>query len=154
MTAVAASVGGAAAVFRRDLSIFLTYRGRLLFRLTAGWVSVCLFSYISRLVSVREFAADEYFAFVVVGIAITEVVLATFGAVPARLSQELYAGTFERLVMSAFGPVGGLLGMTLFPLSLAYLTATTSIAFAAIVFGMHLHWATVPLAQGSASECL
>ena len=150
MSAVAATAGGAAALFRRDLSVFLSYRGRLLFRLTAGCVSVCLFYYISRLVSVREFAADEYFAFVVVGIAITEVVIATFGAVPARLNQELYAGTFERLVLSAFGPVGGLVGMTLFPLSLAYLTATTSIAFAAVVFGMHLHWATVPLALPAA----
>jgi ABC-2 type transport system permease protein len=36
--------------------------------------------------------------------------------------------------------------MTMFPLLLAYLTALASVAFAAIVFGLPLQWATVPLA--------
>jgi ABC-2 type transport system permease protein len=146
VTAVAASLTGASAMFRRDLSIFLSYRARLFMQLTTGFVSIALFYYISRLVSVGRFTADGYFAFVVVGIAITEVMVSTLAALPGRVSQELYAGTFERLVLSPFGAVGGIVGMTLFPLMLAYLTATTSVAFAAVVFGIPLHWATVPLA--------
>jgi len=146
MTALAASVTGANAVFRRDLAIFLSYRSRLLMRFTTGFVSVALFYYISRLVSVGEFTADAYFAFVVVGIAITEVMLATLAALPARVNQELYAGTFERLVLSPFGAAGGIVAMTMFPLLLAYLTAVSSIAFAAVVFGLPLHWSTVPFA--------
>src|SRR5262249_13396720 len=138
---------GANAMFRRDLSVFLSYRGRLLMRLTTGCVSVALFYYISRLVSVPQFVSpDDYFAFVVVGIAITEVVISVLCALPARIGQELYTGTFERLVVSPLGPVAGMVSMTLFPLLLAYLTALTSIAFAVIVFGMPLHWETVPLA--------
>ena len=147
MTAVAAAATGANAMFKRDLAVFLSYRGRLLMRLTTGFVSVALFYYISRLVSVRPFVSpDDYFAFVVIGIAITEVVISVLGTLPARIGQELYAGTFERLVVSALGPVVGIVSMTLFPLLLAYLTAVTSIAFAVIVFGMPLHWETVPLA--------
>jgi ABC-2 type transport system permease protein len=146
VTALTASLSGANAVFRRDLAIFLSYRARLLMQFTTGFVSIALFYYISRLVSVGGFTSDEYFAFVVVGIAITEVVVATLAALPARVSQELYAGTFERLVLSPFGAVGGIVAMTMFPLLLSYLTALTSIAFAAIVFGLPLHWSTVPFA--------
>jgi ABC-2 type transport system permease protein len=147
MSAVAAAATGANAMFKRDLSVFLSYRGRLLMRLTTGCVSVALFYYISRLVSVRPFVSpDDYFAFVVVGIAITEVVISVLGTLPARMGQELYTGTFERLVVSPLGAVAGLVSMTLFPLLLSYLTAVTSIAFAVIVFGMPLHWETVPLA--------
>jgi ABC-2 type transport system permease protein len=146
VSAIAATVTGTGAVFRRDLSVFLSYRARLLMRLTTGFVSVALFYYISRLVSVRQFSADEYFAFVVVGIAITEVVVSTLGALPVRVGQELYAGTFERLVMSPFGAVSGTVAMMMFPLLLAYMTAVTSIGFAAIVFGLPLHWSTVPFA--------
>jgi ABC-2 type transport system permease protein len=152
MSAWTAFATGANALFRRDLSIFVSYRGRLLMRLTTGFVSVALFYYISRLVSVRQFASpDEYFAFVVVGIAITEVVVSTLGVLPSRISQELYAGTFERLVLSPLGAVAGIVSMTMFPLLLAYLTAVTSIAFAAVVFGVALHWETVPLAVPAAA---
>jgi ABC-2 type transport system permease protein len=152
MSAIAAVASGTGAVVRRDLTVFLSYRGRLLMRLTTGFVSVSLFYYISRLVSIKQFGSpDEYFAFVVVGIAITEVVISTFGVLPQRMSQELYAGTFERLVLSPFGAVSGIVSMTFFPLMLAYLTAATSIAFAAIVFGLELHWSTVPLAIPAAA---
>src|SRR5207253_9343551 len=58
----------------------------------------------------------------------------------------LSAGTFGRLVVSPLGAVSGIVAMTVFPLLLAYLTAVTSVVFAAIVFGMSLHWETVPLA--------
>jgi ABC-2 type transport system permease protein len=146
MTALAASLTGANAVFRRDLAIFLSYRTRLLMQFTTGFVSVALFYYISRLVSVGDFGADEYFAFVVVGIAITEVMVVTLAALPTKVNQELFAGTFERVVLSPFGAVGSIVAMTMFPLLLAYLTALASVAFAAIVFGLPLQWATVPLA--------
>src|SRR3954452_14909463 len=73
VTALAASLNGANAVFRRDMAIFLSYRTRLLMQFTTGFVSIALFYYISLLVSVGGFGSDEYFAFVVVGIAITEV---------------------------------------------------------------------------------
>lgn len=119
-------------------------------RFTTGFVSIAIFYYISRLVSVGAFTAEAYFAFVVVGIAITEVIIATLAFLPQRVNQELYAGTFERLVLSPFGAVSGIIAMTAFPLLLAHLTAMTSIAFAAIVFGLPLHWATVPLALPAA----
>jgi ABC-2 type transport system permease protein len=146
VTALAASLSGANAVFQRDLAIFLSYRGRLLMRFTTGFVSIAIFYYISRLVSVGAFTAEAYFAFVVVGIAITEVMVSTLAVLPQRVNQELYAGTFERLVLSPFGAVGGIVSMTAFPLLLAYMTALSSIAFAAIVFGLPLQWETVPLA--------
>jgi ABC-2 type transport system permease protein len=147
MSAVAASASATIGTLRRDVLVFTTYRSRMFMQLATGFVSVALFYYISRLVSVREFAtADAYFAFVVVGIAIMEVVASTLNALPLRIRQELVAGTFERLVVSPFGPVGSIVSMALFPQLIAMVTACSSIAFAGIVFGMPLHWSTVPLA--------
>jgi ABC-2 type transport system permease protein len=115
--------------------------------LATSFVSIALFYYISRLVKVSQFeSADAYFAFAVVGIAIMEVVSSTLSALPIRIRQELVAGTFERIVVSPLGAVSAVAAMTLFPLVLALITAASSIAFAAIVFGLELHWATVPLA--------
>jgi ABC-2 type transport system permease protein len=151
LSAIAANAAGAVGLFRRDLSVFSSYRGRILMRFATGFVSIALFYYISRLVSVSHFkSADAYFAFAVIGIAIMGVVGSTLSALPMRLGTELVAGTFERVVLSPFGAVAAIASMMIFPTLLELLTAASSIAFAAVVFGMDLHWATVPLALPAA----
>jgi ABC-2 type transport system permease protein len=49
-------------------------------------------------------------------------------------------------VLSPFGPVRSIIAMTLFPLAYATVLATVSLALACVVFGLQLHWSTVPLA--------
>lgn len=133
------------AVFQRDLSIYLSYRMRFLSQAASTLFSLVLFYYVSRLVHVRGVGSpDNYYAFVVVGLALLGVIYSCF-ATPALVRQELVAGTLDRLVLSPFGPVRSIIAMTLFPLAYATVVATLSLTLACLVFGLHLHWSTVPL---------
>ena len=147
MASVRESLSAGAAVARRDLRLFLSYRLRLVSQLFSTVFGVALFYYVSRLVSVRQFPShDDYFAFVVVGLAVMEILTATVHTVPSTLRGELLAGTFERTVVSPFGPLGGIVAMSLFPMAIATVMATITIIAAGALFGLPLHWSTVPLA--------
>jgi ABC-2 type transport system permease protein len=142
--ALAAAAG---AFFRRDLLIFASYRTRLFSTLFSTAVSLTLFYYVSRLVrSDAVGSPDDYYAFVVVGVIIFAILTSTMSTLVGTLRAELQAGTFERLVVSPFGPVRSIASLLLFPLALALVTAIVSLTFAGVVFGLDLRWATVPLA--------
>jgi ABC-2 type transport system permease protein len=103
--------------------------------------------FISRLVSIKQFPThNDYFAFVLVGMAVIELLTAAMRTVPTNLRSELLAGTFERMVASAYGPVGGIVALSLFPMLMGLVTAILILAMGAAVFALPLHWATVPLA--------
>ena len=93
------------AVMRRDLHVYLSYRTRLVSQVMTALFSLTLFYYLSRLVHVSGFSTPaRYFGFVVVGLALLSVVYSCF-SIPEYIRQELVAGTFERLLLSPFGPV-------------------------------------------------
>jgi ABC-2 type transport system permease protein len=140
-------LGAAAlAVMRRDLQLFFSYRLRFVSQLFGTLFAVTLFYYVSRLVDVHEFPThDAYFAYVVVGLATMELLTATLHTVPSTLRGELLSGTFERMVVSPFGPLGGIVSLTLFPMALALVMLTVTLAVATLVFGLPMHWSTVPL---------
>jgi ABC-2 type transport system permease protein len=140
-------LAAAAAICKRDLLLFASYRARLFSTLISTAVSLTLFYYVSRLVNSRAVGSpDEYYAFVVVGLAIFGVLASVLSTPVATLRAELQAGTFERMVLSPFGPVRSIAALLLFPLALALFLAILSLAFAAIVFGLDLRWETAPLA--------
>jgi ABC-2 type transport system permease protein len=142
---------GAAALVRRDLLLFASYRGRLVTQFLAAFFSIALFYYISRLVRVSAFSSpDAYFAFAVVGLAIMEVVGLTLSLLPMKIRQELVAGTFERVVVSPFGPIASIVAMMLFPLAMALMMGAISLVFAAIVFGLPIEWSTAGFAVPAA----
>jgi ABC-2 type transport system permease protein len=146
VSAAVAYVDAALAVTRRDFDVFRSYRLRLPARLVRPFVAVALFYYISRLVTVEPFdRPDAYFAFVVVGLVIMEVLLSTVVTLPGRVRHELVAGTFERFVVSPFGAAAAVVAMAVFPLVLALVSGALTLAFAAGVFGMPLRWETVAL---------
>lgn len=141
-----AYVDAAVAVTKRDILVFRTYRLRFLSQAVSGFPGVALTYYISRLVSVKSFSTpDQYFAYAVIGLVILQVLYSTVGSLPARVRQELVAGTFERCVVSPFGAAAAVVSMTIFPFLLALVAAASTIAFAVVVFGMPMHWSTVPL---------
>jgi ABC-2 type transport system permease protein len=143
MTAIRA----VAAICARDFRIWASYRMRFFSTLFAAVFGVTLFYYVSRLVNSPDVgSADDYFGFVVVGTATLEVLTATLTAPVATLRSELVAGTFERMVVSAFGPVASIASLILFPLLLGLVVGTVTITTAVVGFGLELHWATVPLA--------
>jgi ABC-2 type transport system permease protein len=133
------------AVMRRDLHIYLSYRTRLVSQMLTSVFSLTLFYYVSRLVHVSGFGSPgAYFAFVVVGISMVGVMYSCF-SIPELLRQELVAGTFDRLLLSPFGAVRSLLAMTLFPLLYSFVVAATTLGLGCVIFGLQLHWSTVPL---------
>jgi ABC-2 type transport system permease protein len=133
------------AVMRRDLHVYLSYRTRLVSQLLTSLFSLTLFYYVSRLVHVSGFSShNSYFGFVVVGISLIGVLYSCF-SMPELLRQELVAGTFDRLLLSRFGAVRSVLAMALFPMAFALGLAAFTLGLGCVVFGLHLHWSTVPL---------
>jgi ABC-2 type transport system permease protein len=134
------------AVMQRDLHVYLSYRTRLLSQALTSVFSLTLFYYVSRLVHVRGFPSpSSYFGFVVVGIAMVGVLYSCF-SISELVRQELVAGTFERLLLSPFGAVRGVIAMSLFPLAYSFVLAAITLGLGCVLFGLHLHWATVPAA--------
>ncbi len=146
MNGLRANCSAATAVLRRDLQLFASYRLRFASQVFSLLFSVVLFYYVSRLVSVRQFPRhDDYFAFVIIGLAMMELLTATLHTVPTNLRSELLSGTFERMVVSPFGPIGGIVALSLFPMALALVMATITIVVAGALFGLPVHWSTAAL---------
>ena len=147
MNTVAPYADAAAALAKRDIAVFLSYRVRFISQALGTFFSVTLFYYVSRLVKVGSFQShDDYFKFVVVGLVILGILYSSFTTVPSRVRQELVAGTFEKFVVSPFGAVASVVSLGLFPVLMAFVTGLLTIAFAVIVFGLSLHWSTAALA--------
>jgi ABC-2 type transport system permease protein len=147
MSALRAHGSAILAVFERDRRLFLSYRMRPLTLLIGPLTTVTLFYYISRLVRLPSLgSSDGYFAYVVVGVVVLDILTSTIATTPVTLRQELVAGTFERLVVSPFGAVWGIVAMMAFPLAQAFVVATLTLGFAVAVFGMHVAWPDVLLA--------
>jgi ABC-2 type transport system permease protein len=147
MTALAGYGSSSMAIVRRDIWLFLSYRTRLYSQALALLFSITLFHYLSRLVSVGQFkSSHDYFGFAIVGIAIIEVVNASLAGLPPKLRQELVGGTFERMVLSPAGAVSATAAMLIFPLAFALLTGCFTLCLAVLLFGLHLHAATAPIA--------
>lgn len=140
-----------AGVVKRDFRVFVSYRLRFATQILSAFFSVVLFYYVSRLVHVTAFPSHgAYFAFTVVGLAILATLVSTLSHLPGRVRQELVAGTFERFILSPFGPVAGVASLTVFPFLLSLVTGVITIGFAAAAFHMPLRWSTAPLALPAA----
>lgn len=146
MTAMVHQLRPAAAVLKRDLLVASSYRVRFVTGMLGSFVNVIVFYYVSRLVRVGgSLTPDEYFAFVTIGILIFSVVTATLATPHVGLRQELVAGTFERMVLAPGGTITSIVSLLVFPAAYALLTVMATLAFAAVVFGIHVEWSTLPL---------
>ncbi|MBA3806819.1 MAG: ABC transporter permease [Solirubrobacterales bacterium] len=134
------------AVMRRDLYVYRSYRTRLVSQVLTALFSLTLFYYVSRLVHVHGFASsNSYFGFVVVGISLISVLYSCF-SIPELVRQELIAGTFDRLLLSPFGAIRSVLAMTFFPMMYSFVLAAITLGLGCVIFDLHLHWSTVPVA--------
>lgn len=136
----------AAGLFRRDWFTFNSYRTQLLSAIFGMFTSLALFWFLSKLVNVASFASPkDYFAYVVIGMIIIQVLQSTLG-IAGALRNELVAGTFERMLLSPFGPVASVLSMMIFPFLFSLFSAVLLLTIATIVFGVPVHWDTAALA--------
>lgn len=147
MSTALAYVDAVTGVVKRDFLVFLSYRFRLLTQILSSFFSVILFYYVSRLVHVDAFPTHEaYFAFTVVGLVILGTLVSTLVYIAGRVRQELVAGTFERFILSPFGPVAGISSLVIFPFLTSLVTGMVTIVFATVAFDMPLRWETAALA--------
>ena len=151
MRTVRAYAAGAAGIVKRDFAIYTSYRLRFVSQIVGAAFGTIIFYYVSRLVTGGTFASpDAYFAYCVIGFAVLQVLTAALAALPLTLRHELVAGTFERVLVSPLGAIPALLAMTVLPFLTALATATITLLFAALVFGMPMEWSTVALALPAA----
>lgn len=146
MTALRPQLAAAAGIFRRDMTVYFSYRWRLGTQYVGVLFTLAVFYYISRLVRVGEFSSpDTYFSYVAVGVIILQMLQSTLD-IPVTVRQELVAGTFERLAVSPFGLVASVLALFLFPMAWAIVTMLVTLLLSVIVFGVDASWSTVPAA--------
>jgi ABC-2 type transport system permease protein len=140
------TLDAAVGLMKRDWLTFSSYRTQLVSTVFGMLTSLTLYYFLSRLVHVTSFpSSDDYFAFVVIGMVIVTVLQSTMG-VAATLRGELVAGTFERLVLSPFGAIAGMVSMMIFPFVMALFSSVIMIVLATTVFGVSLRWSTAPVA--------
>jgi ABC-2 type transport system permease protein len=137
-----------AAVVRRDMRIFLSYRFRWLTRILGTLLTLTTFYYVSKLARADAVGNHaSYFAFLLVGIVALPVLTGAM-TVAQFVRQELVAGNFERLIVSPTGPVVGILAMLIFPLAFALLLAAITMALGIVLFGVHVALGGIPLTLG------
>ncbi len=101
--------------------------------------AITLFYYISHLLAVNTFhSPGGYFGYVIVGLVIVEILTISLGIMPGSVRQELVSGTIERFLVSAHGPVNGILGTMLFPLCNALFSGVLTLVLATVIFGLPL----------------
>jgi ABC-2 type transport system permease protein len=126
-------------IMRRDAILFVSYRTQLVSQFLSPLFTIALFYYISRLLTAKTFhSPGGYFGFVIVGLVIVEILTLSVGIMPGSVRQELVSGTIERFLVSAHGPINGILGTMLFPLLNALLSGILTLALAAAIFGLPL----------------
>ncbi|MDQ3612607.1 MAG: ABC transporter permease [Actinomycetota bacterium] len=147
-----ASYGAAvAAAVERDARLYVSYRMAFVTQTFSAIFSVTLFYYLSRLVTVESFGSpDRYFEFVLVGLVILLTVTGTLATLPMGVRQELVAGTFERLILSPFGAVAGVLSMVAFPFLRSLVLGMVMVVFAILAFDLQLLWPSALLALPAA----
>ena len=140
------SYDAAIGLMSRDWLTFSSYRTQL-FSLVFGMLtSLTLYYFLSKLVNVASFPTHQsYFSFVVIGMVILSVLQSTIG-IAATLRGELVAGTFERLILSPFGPIPAMVSMMFFPFVMSLFSAIVMLALATSIFGVELRWDTAALA--------
>jgi ABC-2 type transport system permease protein len=137
---------GLAAVIKRDCLLYASYRFRLVSQSISLFFSLGTFYFIAHLVRLTAFGSPSaYFAFAVYGIVIMTV-LTSATAMPDLFRGELVQGSFERFLVSPFGPVAGVLAMVAFPILFAALFSAVMLAVATAVFGLPVNLSGLPLA--------
>ena len=151
MSGFAGLISGGVAVMRRDARIHFSSRLAVVSHALTALFSLTLFYYVSRLVGVERFPdPDDYFAFVVIGLVILQALTASLATLPLAVRAELSAGTFERVAVSPFGLVGGIVAMAAWPLAWALVNGALTLVLAVVIFGLPLAFPDALLAVPAA----
>src|SRR5579875_3656800 len=137
---------GVLATMRRDLRVFLSYRMRLVSQLLTTFFALTMFFFLSKLMRADAVGRHgAYYVFVVVGI-VTVGLLEEAVGLAQLVRMELIAGNFERILISPFGPVAGILSMAAFPIASALVFAGITLGLAAGLYDMPIRLSGLPVA--------
>jgi ABC-2 type transport system permease protein len=126
-------------IIRRDAILFVSYRTQVVSQFVGPLFSITLFYYISHLLTAKSIhSPGGYFGFVIIGLVIVQILTISMGVMPVSVRQELVSGTIERFLVSAHGPINGIIGTMLFPLLNAIFSGIVVLALATIIFGLPL----------------
>jgi ABC-2 type transport system permease protein len=126
-------------IVRRDAILFVSYRSQVVAQFVGPLFTITLFYYISHLLTAKSIhSPGGYFGFVIVGLVIVQILTISMGVMPVTVRQELVSGTIERFLVSAHGPVNGIVGTMLFPLINAVLSGVLLLTLATVIFGLPL----------------
>lgn len=144
MIAAAGYLQAVAATIRRDAYIFVSYRFRIAGQVLTMLFTMTMFYYVSKLVRPDVVGPrGEYFAYVVVGIVSLAILTAALNT-SQIVRMELLAGTFERMIISPVGPVGGVVALMAFPIAYSIAFAGAMLTMGALVFQFPVHLLGIP----------
>jgi ABC-2 type transport system permease protein len=136
------------ALVRRDFLIRASYRAMLVLDLVIGVLDVVIYYFISETfqgAATESLApAPSYFAFALVGIAITTVVSATTSGIAMRIREEQLTGTLEALVTQPVTTLEMAVGMCGLPFFLATFRVALYLVLGGALLGVDFSAASWP----------
>lgn len=138
------------AFFRRDMRIETSYKAGFVLRIGGALITVAVFYFISRVfgeaAGVRiDSYGGNYFAFVLIGIALTEYVGQGIGGLGASIRESQTTGTLELMLLSPTRMSTVLLSSSLWTYASATMSVGTYIVAGALL-GVDFSAANVPVA--------
>lgn len=133
-------VGTVGAFVRRDARIAFSYRIPLLLELLGAVLSLVSFRFIAELVGPggNALASGDYFAFAVVGLALSATLLAAVGGPASAVRQEQVQGTLEAITGEPVPATELAIGLTMYPCFAGLAEGVVLLVVAWAVFGMSL----------------
>jgi ABC-2 type transport system permease protein len=138
------------AFVRRDCRVAISYRFEFVFRLATGFFIVATFYFVSKLIGPRANAAlaqynTDYFSFVLVGIAASNLLNAGLTAFAAQLRGTMVEGTLEAMFATPTRPSWILMMPCLWAFFFEAVRASVLIFCGVVIFGAHLSTANLSL---------
>jgi len=145
MSTLAHSVPRPAAVMAltwRDLQIYLSYRLMMTLDLWIGVLDVVVYYFISETFEGTTSAdlgdAPSYFAFALVGIAVTVVIQATSLGIGAKVREEQLTGTLEALIAQPLRTTELAVGLCGLPFAISTVRVAIYLVLGGLAFGLDL----------------
>ena len=136
------------ALTRRDIQIYLSYRFMMTLDLWIGVLDLIVYYFISETFDGATSAslgdAPSYFAFALVGIAVTVVIQATSLGIGTKIREEQLTGTLEALVAQPVTATEMATGLCGLPFAISMVRVAVYIILGALAFGLdlsHTDWA-------------
>ena len=130
------------ALARRDLLVYASYRLIMTLDLWVGFLDVVVYYFISQTFAGATTeslgAAPSYFAFALVGIAVTVVIQAASLGVATKLREEQLTGTLEALVAQPVTTTEMAAGLCGLPFAISTVRVAVYLLFGALAFGLDL----------------